>query len=1329
MPNQMRILRSCLLLSLALISAPKPVWTAKPVASRQRADFTMTRRPLGLPILFERNVGQTDPQVKFLSHASGATFFVTDEGAELSFAQAAATRRKPITQRQKPDHWSALRMRLIGAAAHPQIDGRDPLAARINYFIGNNPNRWRSNVPTFRDVVERGAWRGVDVVYRENRGALECDFDVSPGAELGKVRLGFDGASSASVSASGNLQLIVGQRQVRFAHPKVYASDASGRRRELTARYVVDSPAGKSRNHKDEGSAAEIQVSFEVAGYDKTQRLIIDPTLTYSTYLGGTGHPTDTPGNFFGDSVNAIAVDQSDEAYIAGVTSSPDFPVTPEAYERSCPDRIGCGTGFVAKLDSTGGKILYATFLGGGGSGAYVIADRVNGIAVNAGGEAYVTGTTSSPDFPITLGAPKCTYGSAFVSRLSADGGSLIYSTCLGGDEGSIGNAIAVDRVGNAYVTGQASAYSFNVTSNGSLPGSGGLQDAFVVVLDQSGTKNVYASLLGSQSIGNAIAVSNSGYIYVTGEDWSGTVPTTSNTFEPKCKNKKDWAHENCFNNVAVTAAGFLAVLNPAATSPQQSLIYSTYIGGEGPPTGSTIQIGDEASGVAVDAAGRAYVTGTEYRTIFPTTRNAFEPGQKPSAKWKPTNFSPHAFVAVLNPWATKGPKSLLYSTLLGGSAGQNYGLAIRVDSNGDAQIVGQTFAANFPTTSGAIQRSCPACSSTTASTSAAFLTIIDPFVVQPSATLRYSTFLGGTGTPGAVIQSDAANGLALDSSGNEYVVGFTHSIFPVTPGAAQTVCNECHFNSYAGFVSKIDVSGALAYSTFLGGNGSREGGETGYAVALKSGNIYVAGTTGSTDFPVTSQAVQPDCRECLSYDGYDAFVAEINPAAAPDSQLLYATYLGGSDADVAFSMVLDANGNAYVAGQTFAADFPTTVNAYQAVCSGCSSGASSAFVSELNPDGSALLYSSYLDGSADSFANGITLDPQGYVLLTGATDSADFPVSPSAFQQNCPACANGLTDVFVAKLNPGAATPNGSLVYATLLGGSGIPRAAPVNYFEDLPIGIGSDSHGDAIVAGLARSADFPTTSNAYTQACPNTSVVGCQTGFVAVIAPQNPTSSQLSYSSYFPGRPTSVATDGAGHVYLTGISFPNTPVTPNAFMPTCIVSREDSNCEGGFVSELNPFASPASQLLYGTFLGGSDPLGSGGDIPIAINVNASGEIYVGGAAYSPDFPITPDAVQPTCYACGYAKSDAFLTKLNPSAAGAAQLVYSTFLGGSGDLYFDYGDAAFGIGVDSSGHVAMVGSTDSRDYPVTSNALGKQCLACGIPYGGNAFVAEFAFP
>ena len=404
-------------------------------------------------------------------------------------------------------------------------------------------------------------WPGIDVVYRGDRGELECDFDVSPGADISKVRLELDGASNALVSTVGDLLLDVGGRQVRFAVPTVYTKDALGKRREIAARYVIDSPAKGSGKLESIAGQRKIRVSFDVAAYDKAQRLIIDPALTYSTYLGGTGHPSDIAGNYFGDSVNGVAVDPSGDAYIAGITGSPDFPVSSGAFQTSCPDRVGCDSGFVAKLDSTGSKLLYATFLGGSGSGDYAeIADQVNGIAINSKGEAYVTGMTFSSDFPTTPGSSKCNFESAFVSRLSADGGSLIYSTCLGGDQPGIGNGIAVDGSGNAYVTGQISADSFPVTPNGAFPGSGGPQDAFVAALDPSGMKILYAALLGSNSIGNSIAVSKSGYVYVGGEDSSGTLPTTHNAFEPKCKTKQAWAQGNCFNKFAVMSAGFVTV-------------------------------------------------------------------------------------------------------------------------------------------------------------------------------------------------------------------------------------------------------------------------------------------------------------------------------------------------------------------------------------------------------------------------------------------------------------------------------------------------------------------------------------------------------------------------------------------------------------------------------------------------------------------------------------------------------------------------------------------------------------------------------------------------
>ena len=248
MAKEIRIARFCLLMAFLLTISPQRFSTSKLEISQKYPRANASRPAIGLPILFERNVGQSDPRVRFLSHASGATFFVTDDGAELVFAPRSATHQKRIPQRQKPSNLSALRMRLSGEMAESWTEARWPLTTRVNYFIGHDPHRWHRNVPTFREVVQREVWRGIDVVYRGNRGELECDFDVSPGADLSQVRLEFDGASSAFVATAGDLLLEVGRRQVRSALPTVYTKDASGKRRELAARYVINSQGWGSGN-------------------------------------------------------------------------------------------------------------------------------------------------------------------------------------------------------------------------------------------------------------------------------------------------------------------------------------------------------------------------------------------------------------------------------------------------------------------------------------------------------------------------------------------------------------------------------------------------------------------------------------------------------------------------------------------------------------------------------------------------------------------------------------------------------------------------------------------------------------------------------------------------------------------------------------------------------------------------------------------------------------------------------------------------------------------------------------------------------------------------
>ena len=449
----------------------------------------------------------------------------------------------------------------------------------------------------------------------------------------------------------------------------------------------------------------------------------------------------------------------------------------------------------------------------------------------------------------------------------------------------------------------------------------------------------VYSTYLGGSDIdeGNGIAVDTSGNAYIIGYTESGDFPTTAGAFQTTYGGGPD---------------AFVTKLNPTGSG----LVYSTYLGGSDY---------DYGGGIAVDTSGNAFVTGLTFSSNFPTTLGAFQM----------TYGGADAFVTKLNPTGS----GLVYSSYLGGS-GLEEGNAIAVGDSGNAYITGYTGSGDFPTTAGAFQT--------------AFRGLSDVFVTEVSSTgsgLVYSTYLGGS-------DIDRGYGIAVDTSGNAYVAGFTESgDFPTTAGAFQTALS----GGYDAFVTKLNPTGSgLVYSTYLGGSDYDYGG--GIAVDT-SGNTFVTGITFSANFPTTAGAFQ------TTLDGQDVFVTELNPAG---SGLVYSTYLGGSDYDYGGgSIAVDISGNAYVAGSTYSSDFPTTAGAFQTTLGGDDD----AFVTELNPTGSGLVYSTYLGGSGNDEGYPIAVDTSGNFYVTGRTYSSNFPTTLGAFQT----LPDGSEDVFVAQFSP----------------------------------------------------------------------------------------------------------------------------------------------------------------------------------------------------------------------------------------------------------------------------------------------------------------------
>ncbi|MDA2929078.1 SBBP repeat-containing protein [Acidobacteria bacterium AH-259-O06] len=599
-----------------------------------------------IPLHFEANQGQTDPRVKFLSRGRGYTLFLTPTGAVLTLRKpmkpAAGNKRPALGARIKDEdsklslQTATVRMRLIGANPNPAVKGLEELPGKVNYFIGQDPERWRTGISTYAKVRYEEVYPGVDLIYYGNQAKLEYDFVVAPGADLGVITLRFESSinSPLQLDSQGHLVLTSEGGELRLRKPFIY-QESDGRREEIGGEYVL----------RDSD-----YVGFEVGAYDRSKALIIDPVLEYSTYLGGSGD----------DQGWAIAVDAAGSAYVTGWTQSPDFPTA-----NPLQPIFGGGSddAFVTKLNASGSALVYSTYLGGSRF------DEGRGIAVDAAGSAYVTGETFSSDFP-TANALQTVYGGsgdAFVAKLDSTGAALVYSTYLGGSSFERGFAIAVDAAGSAYVTGETRSSDFptaNALQPDCNPRSVLCSDVFVTKLNASGSALAYSTYLGGSSYriekGLGIAVDDTGSAYVTGETGSSDFPT-ANALQP------------IFGGGSTDA--FVTKLNASGSA----LVYCTYLGGSG---------GEAGEGIAVDAAGSAFVIGETSSTDFPIV-NAFQPTFGGSIAQ--VGIRGDAFVTKLN----ASGSALVYSTYLGGS-GREEGLGIAVDAAGSAYLTG-TGSLDFP--------------------------------------------------------------------------------------------------------------------------------------------------------------------------------------------------------------------------------------------------------------------------------------------------------------------------------------------------------------------------------------------------------------------------------------------------------------------------------------------------------------------------------------------------------------------------------------------------------------------------------------------------------
>ena len=715
-----------------------------------------------LPLSFEPNQGQTDPQVKFLARGAGYGVFLTSDQAVLTLRSSARSS-------------SVVRMQLAAANPDATAAGTSLLPGKSNYFIGNDPEKWRTGVPQFGRVRYQGVYPGVDLVYYGNQGQLEYDFEVAPGVDPSQIALRFQGQERANLDDSGNLILASGSSEVQLKAPRIY-QEFGAEQRPVAGGFVLQ-PEGR--------------VGFALAAYDRSRALVIDPVLTYSTYFGGSGNescslilglaspPSGCP---------AIAIDPSSNIYIAGSTTSADFPVVPPVATPPSAFQTAIAAApdvFVTKLNAAGSAILFSTYLGGNN------VDYPAGVAVDNAFDVVVVGTTASGNFPTSTSSafqatPTNGNQHAFVSVLSPTGENLQYSTYLSGDGTESARGLALDPRNKIYVIGTTTSknvpdatHSFPSTLGAIQVSSLGNSQFFVSKIDPTliGLPSLaYSTYFGGGNpidgltLGGAITVDANANVYITGGtnfQHTGNPATDFpilNAFQG-CLDTPPPATTtttttNCAPNVTATDA-FVAKFNPAASAGVQ-LLYSSYLGGTGDDVGF---------GIAVDSGLSAYITGSTSSTDV-TIPSGTTPFQR--CLDNPTNPSPcpaatasDAFVGKFGTPCTGSSCTttavpLTYFSYLGGS-GTDVGLSIAVDTLQGARIAGWTNSPNFPTPNSSLVQ--PAIGGAVD----AFAARIDTTASSTLALGHYGTYLGGTG-------NDFGTSIVSDAQGSSYIAGETAS-------------------------------------------------------------------------------------------------------------------------------------------------------------------------------------------------------------------------------------------------------------------------------------------------------------------------------------------------------------------------------------------------------------------------------------------------------------------------------------------------------------------------------------------------------------------------
>jgi len=978
-------------------------------------------------ICFEANHGQAGTEARFIARGPAYYFALSPTAATVSLrkfqsASADATAHQGRASAGRPVDFRSLRLEFVGADPEAEVAGEDELRGRVNYFLGDDPANWRTEVPLFARVRVRAMYPGINLVHYGNQQHLEYDFEVAPGADPQRIAIRVKGADRIALTEQGDLVLHLGDDEIRQPKPVIYQT-IEGRRRAISGGYVL---------------ADARTVKFAVGEYDDRLPLVIDPVLSYSTYYGGTGK----------DSAWGVAVGADGSVYVAG-ESMAGLPTTAgTSTNRYHGGTSGHGDAFVAKFDNSASNVIYLSYLGG------AVDDVALGLAVDAQGNAYVTGYTDSPDFPRTNALFGSISGTpypivniyptdAFVAKLGPLGTNLVYSTFLGGNGVDSGVGIATDPAGNAYVAGYTQSTNFpTVNAQGSFTNySGGYQindDAFVTKLGPAGTNLVYSMFLGGTNLdrANDVAADAAGFAYVTGYTLSTNFPVTANAFQP-------W--------LAGAADAFVTVVAPGGGNPTTS----TYLGGVGT---------NEAYRLTLDADSNIYVTGmTLGDSAFPITASAINPGGafrsvNAAATWSPVNQGLQSIVVASLAVDPANPSRVYAGTARGIARSLDGGvtwdpaiavapmprlfnlgptiaiglvLSIAIDPSDPDTIYAGTGQGVFKSRDGGVSWFLNNTNLNTSSTRALVLDPATPTTLYSGGEFgvyrsldgatNWQTVNNGLGnqlvralaispaTPATIYAATAggvyrsmdrgSNWLAF-SSGLANLSAQALTIHPAQPNTLYVGTAAGVFTSTNAGTNWISVSTGLSTSnvaalvvnpltpaTLYAGttNGLFKSTDAGQHWTLQS-------ATGFTVTDILSLAVIPQSPDTVFagtrgvnfYGGTDVFVTRLGANG-------FSTVFGGAGDEEGWDVAVAASGRIFVLGSTASTDFPTRNTS--GLISASNAGGRDVFLTQLTPDGGALLSSALLGGSADDWGNGVAVDSSGDAYLVGGTYSGNFPV------------------------------------------------------------------------------------------------------------------------------------------------------------------------------------------------------------------------------------------------------------------------------------------------------------------------------------------------